>query len=187
MPPRRSIFRRLARRLTACAATTASDMGLGDEQTKTQTKSTPQGKPSSQSDTRSSSTTMAGPPSPDIERPTSTQDAAPDSASPRRSKFFPPSRRTVVYAVTVVCVALATAGVMALWQNIIERKKEAQQHVFQVVDLNETVIDPAEWGKNFPRQFDSYRRTVYIARTRHGGSDAFQKLDEDPRWRVLFQ
>jgi nitrite reductase (cytochrome c-552) len=87
----------------------------------------------------------------------------------------------------VVVAALATAGVMALWQNIAERKDEARQHVFQVVDLDETVVDPAEWGKNFPRQFDSYRRTVDIARTQHGGSDAFQKLDDDPRWRVLFQ
>jgi nitrite reductase (cytochrome c-552) len=75
---------------------------------------------------------------------------------------------------------------MLLEQNIAQRKQEAQQVVFKLVELTEDTIDPAEWGKNFPRQYDGYRRTVDVERTRHGGSEAFQKLDEDPRWRVLF-
>jgi nitrite reductase (cytochrome c-552) len=82
--------------------------------------------------------------------------------------------------------AAATAGIMLLWQNIAERKEEARQQVFRVVALSEDTIEPSEWGKNFPRQFDSYKRTVDVARTRHGGSDAYPKLDEDPRWRILF-
>jgi nitrite reductase (cytochrome c-552) len=53
--------------------------------------------------------------------------------------------------------------------------------------LTEETVDPKEWGKNFPRQYDSYSRTVDTQRTRHGGSDAFQKLDEDPRWREIFK
>ncbi len=138
-------------------------------------------------DVRPAAVTVAELRTSNIEPPTSNEGAPSRSAAPGRPGFFPPSRRTVVYVVTVIVVALATAGVMALWQNIAERRDEARQHVFQVVELDETVIDPAEWGKNFPRQFDSYRRTVDIARTRHGGSDAFQKLDEDPRWRMLFQ
>src|SRR5687767_2174644 len=85
----------------------------------------------------------------------------------------------------VVLFAAGTAGVMWLWQNIGVRKEEGREHVFRVVDLDETVIDPAEWGKNYPRQYDSYQRTVDIARTRHGGSDAIQKLDEDPRLRTM--
>ena len=48
-------------------------------------------------------------------------------------------------------------------------------------------MDPAEWGKNFPRQYDGYLRTVDIERTRYGGSEAFQKLDDgSARWRTLF-
>jgi nitrite reductase (cytochrome c-552) len=90
-----------------------------------------------------------------------------------------------------VAAALAAAGltalVLLLWQNILERKEEARRHVFKVADLTEDTIDPAEWGKNYPRQYDGYRRTVDVERTRHGGSDAFQKLDADPRWRTLFQ
>jgi nitrite reductase (cytochrome c-552) len=83
--------------------------------------------------------------------------------------------------------ALATFLVLLLLTNIIERKEEGKRHVFKVVDIREDTIDPAEWGKNYPRQFDSYKRTVDTQRTRHGGSDAFQKLDEDPVWRVLFK
>lgn len=96
-------------------------------------------------------------------------------------------RRWIAYGAVVGVTALATAGVMALWQNIADRKAEARQDVFRVVPLTEDTVDPAEWGKNYPRQYDGYRRTVDIERTRHGGSDAFQKLDEDPRWRVLFK
>ncbi|HMO37258.1 MAG TPA: ammonia-forming cytochrome c nitrite reductase subunit c552 [Gemmatales bacterium] len=84
-------------------------------------------------------------------------------------------------------VAAITFGIMLLRQNIADRKEEAKQTVFQLAPIQEDTIDPSIWGKNFPRQYDSYRRTVDMERTRHGGSEAFQKLDEDPRWRVLFK
>jgi nitrite reductase (cytochrome c-552) len=100
----------------------------------------------------------------------------------------PPRRRGrwLAYAVTVVLTAAATFGVLLLWQNIAERKEEARQHIFRVVEVNEDTLDPAVWGRNFPRQYDSYRRTVDTVRTTHGGSEAFQKLDKDPRWKTLF-
>jgi nitrite reductase (cytochrome c-552) len=87
----------------------------------------------------------------------------------------------------VVLVAVAIAAVAALLLNIAERKREAREHYLELVRLTEDTIDPAEWGKNFPRQYDGYRRTVDVQRTRHGGSEAFQKLDEDPRWRRIFR
>jgi nitrite reductase (cytochrome c-552) len=79
------------------------------------------------------------------------------------------------------------AGLAALLLNIAERKREAKTHYLELVKLTEDTIDPAEWGKNFPRQYDGYRRTVDTQRTRHGGSEAFRKLDEDPRWRRIFK
>lgn len=82
--------------------------------------------------------------------------------------------------------AAATAAVAALLMNIQQRKWEARQQVVELVQLDESVTDPAEWGKNFPRQYDGYKRTVDIARTRYGGSEAFSKLDEDPAWRRFF-
>jgi nitrite reductase (cytochrome c-552) len=100
---------------------------------------------------------------------------------------LPARRKRVLYASTILAAAVATVLVLLLFTNIMERKEEAKQHVFQVVDLTEDTLDPVEWGKNYPRQYDGYRRTVDIERTRHGGSDAFQKLDEEPIWRELFK
>jgi len=86
----------------------------------------------------------------------------------------------------VVLMALAAYGVLSLLANIRERKLEARESVLRIVDIDETTVDPVQWGKNFPRQYDTYRRTVDIERTRYGGSEAIQKLDADPMLRTLF-
>jgi nitrite reductase (cytochrome c-552) len=89
-------------------------------------------------------------------------------------------------AVLLVVTAVAIFAILLLYQNIVTRKAEATQHVFRVVDVDNSTVDPELWGKNYPRQYDSYKRTVDVVRTRHGGSDAFQKLDEYPVWRRIF-
>ncbi len=96
-------------------------------------------------------------------------------------------RERTIYGTAIIGVAVLTFAVMLLWQNITTRKQEGKQVVFKIVDLNENTIDPAEWGKNFPRQYDTYKRTVDTVRTKYGGSEAFSKLDVDPRWRELFK
>ncbi|MSV30211.1 MAG: ammonia-forming cytochrome c nitrite reductase subunit c552 [Bryobacterales bacterium] len=73
-----------------------------------------------------------------------------------------------------------------LLMNVRERKDEARQTHFEIVKLDENVVDPAEWGKNFPRQYDGYKRTTDIERTRFGGSEAFSKLEKDPRLKRIF-
>lgn len=93
------------------------------------------------------------------------------------------SRRWILI---VVVAAVGTFGVLALLGNIRDRKAEAQQVAFRTVDLDETTVDPAMWGRDFPHQYDSYKRTVDTERTRHGGSDGFQKLDENPIWRDIW-
>jgi nitrite reductase (cytochrome c-552) len=96
------------------------------------------------------------------------------------------TRFAVLYGATIVLVAGFTVGVILLLQNINQHKVEERQDVFRVVEISEETIDPAEWGKNYPRQYDGYRRTVDMVRTRHGGSEAFNKLEEDPVWRDIF-
>jgi nitrite reductase (cytochrome c-552) len=96
----------------------------------------------------------------------------------------------------VVAGALASAAVAALLLNISERKHEGQNPYFRVVDLTDETVDPQVWGKNFPIQYDGYRRTVDQVRTRYGGSEAVprtpsqadprsivaqSRLEEDPR------
>jgi nitrite reductase (cytochrome c-552) len=95
--------------------------------------------------------------------------------------------RKLIYVAIVLVVVAATIAVLLLMQNIFTRQREAEQVIFKLVDLDENTIDPAQWGKNFPRQYDGYIRTVDVARTRHGGSEAFQKLDEFPAWRTIFE
>lgn len=94
----------------------------------------------------------------------------------------PPSpwrRRLTYFLVFLVAVGLGALGALLLL-NIRTRKEEAQQHYFKIVELDESVVDPALWGKNFPRQYDTYKRTVDIAETRHGGSEAINKLEKYP-------
>src|SRR5690349_6355969 len=86
----------------------------------------------------------------------------------------------------ILVVAAATAGVTWLLFNIRDRKNEAKQVGFRVVDVGETTADPEIWGRNFPRQYDTYRRTVDVERTRYGGSENIQKLDAEPRLREMF-
>jgi nitrite reductase (cytochrome c-552) len=104
-----------------------------------------------------------------------------DLNEPRRSPW-----RIVLYLGTIVVTAAVTYAVVALLMNIKERKEEAKQQFLKIVDLTEDTIDPSEWGKNFPREYDGYKRTAENTSRRHGGSEAISKLDEDPRLRRIF-
>jgi nitrite reductase (cytochrome c-552) len=94
--------------------------------------------------------------------------------------------------VLVAIVAIATAGVTALLVNIVERKNEAGKTFVRLVEVTEDTTDPAEWGINFPQQYDAYLRTAEATRTRfggHGGSEALpeQKIERDPWLQRMFR
>ena len=92
-------------------------------------------------------------------------------------------RPLVLFLATVAAASLAAVGGVALLINILEHKQEAKNPFFRVVELDDTTVDPALWGKNFPLQYDGYSRTVDHVRTRHGGSEAYPRTpsDADPR------
>ncbi|MBM3984744.1 MAG: ammonia-forming cytochrome c nitrite reductase subunit c552 [Planctomycetes bacterium] len=93
----------------------------------------------------------------------------------------PISARTL--ALVVLATAALAVGVTALLVNVFERQQEGRNPFYRVVDLDDTVEDPALWGKNFPQQYDGYVRTVDQVRTRFGGSEAEprQPTEADPR------
>ena len=106
----------------------------------------------------------------------------------------------VIALVAFASFAAAVLG-LALLTNIMERKNEARNPFFRVVELTDDTVDPAEWGKNFPMQYDSYRRTADQTRTRYGGSEAVprtpteadprsivaqSRLEEDPRLKTMW-
>src|SRR5262245_33984783 len=95
-------------------------------------------------------------------------------------------RNGLAYAATALAAAAVTFLLTALLLNIRERKQEAREHYLKLAELDEETIDPEIWGRNLPRQYDGYKRTVDTVRTRHGGSEAFSRLDEDPRLRRIF-
>ncbi len=84
---------------------------------------------------------------------------------------------------TIIVTALITVGVAALLVSVFEKKQEARNPFFRVVQLTDDTDDPAVWGKNFPMQYDLYKRTVDQQRTRYGGSEALphSPTDQDPR------
>lgn len=86
-------------------------------------------------------------------------------------------------ALIIVGTAIVTAGVTALLVNVFERQQEAKNPFYRVVEIDDDTADPAVWGKNFPLQYDAYKRTVDQERTRYGGSEAMRHLptDADPR------
>src|SRR5512140_2468555 len=111
------------------------------------------------------------------------------------------SPRSRMFIAVVILTAFAAIAVVALLINIFERKQEAKNTFYRVVELNDTIDDPATWGKNFPMQYDLYQRTVDMQRSKYGGSEAEphsptqadprsvvarSKLQEDPRLKTMW-
>lgn len=97
--------------------------------------------------------------------------------------------------------ALAAGGASALLVTIVEHKEEARSPFFRVVALDDRTDDASIWGKNFPLQFELYKRTALQAATRYGGSREVahvptaadprtvvtqSKIDEDPRLKTMW-
>ncbi|HEY1089370.1 MAG TPA: ammonia-forming cytochrome c nitrite reductase subunit c552, partial [Archangium sp.] len=100
------------------------------------------------------------------------------------------SRPGVRAALIAIAAAIATVLVMLLYSNVSERQHEAAVTNFNIVPLTETTVDPAEWGKNFPRQYDGYVRTADKYSTRFGGAGSEgmpkSRLEDDPRLVTIF-
>ncbi|WP_257305404.1 ammonia-forming cytochrome c nitrite reductase subunit c552 [Geothrix campi] len=100
------------------------------------------------------------------------------------------SRPLVRMGLIAAGAALATVLVMSLYASISNRKAEAKQTSLKLVDLDEKVVDPAQWGKNFPREYETYLKTSEKYSTKYGGagSEALPKsrIQEDPRLVTIF-
>jgi nitrite reductase (cytochrome c-552) len=110
-------------------------------------------------------------------------------------------RRRRLFLTIVGAAVLVTVVAVALLMNIFERKQEARNPFYRVVELTDDTEDPAVWGKNFPLQYDDYKRTVDQVRTRFGGSEAEprtptnadpravvsqSRIEEDPRLKTMW-
>jgi len=110
-------------------------------------------------------------------------------------------RRSLLFFGLVGLAVGATVLGLALLVNIFQRKQEARNPFFRVVELTDDTVDPSVWGKNFPLQYDDYLKTTDQVRTRYGGSEAEprtptqadprsivaqSRLEEDPRLKTMW-
>ena len=100
-----------------------------------------------------------------------------------------------------IVTALVVGGLAALLTSIFERRQEGRNPFQRVVEVTDSTVDPAVWGRNFPLQYDAYLKTVDMVHTRYGGSEAAprtpsaadprevvstSRLEDDPRLRELW-
>src|SRR5687767_11444226 len=100
-----------------------------------------------------------------------------------------------------ILAALAAVAATAFLVTIFQRQQEARNPFYRVVELTDDITDPQVWGKNFPVQYDGYKRTVDQVRTRYGGSEAVprtptsvdprsvvaqSRLEDDPRLKTMW-
>jgi len=95
-------------------------------------------------------------------------------------------KKLLPYVAIVLLTAALTAAGVALLLNIRERKEEAKSRYIPVAELTEETVDPAVWGRNFPREYDGYKKTSISTHTHYGGSEGVSKLDQDPRLKTIF-
>jgi nitrite reductase (cytochrome c-552) len=90
--------------------------------------------------------------------------------------------RTPLILTTVIAAVLAVV-VVALLVTIIERKTEAKSQFVRVAEVSNKIDDPAIWGKNFPVEYDLYKKTAEMKPTKFGGSEpvAHTPTQDDPR------
>ncbi|MDO5700168.1 MAG: ammonia-forming cytochrome c nitrite reductase subunit c552 [Bowdeniella nasicola] len=129
------------------------------------------------------------------------------ATEPRRDSDTPdapakrPARARWLLPVAIGVVAVVTFGLTLLLVNILERQQEAKNPYTQVVELDETTVDPAIWGQNFPIQYEQYLKTEEFTPTKYGGSELQDheptaddprekvppsKIEEDPRLKIMW-
>jgi len=98
-------------------------------------------------------------------------------------------RLTLLMALAFIVGGVIMFGIGALLVNINTHQVEAAQFPLKIVEIPEDTIDPAVWGKNFPRQYDSFMKTQLTGpeyETPYGGSNSYSKLERIPAMKRLW-
>lgn len=97
-------------------------------------------------------------------------------------------RGWIPLALVGTAAAVVTVGLTALLTTIFSHKQEAKNPYLRLVEVNEGTTDPAPWGMNWSRQYDGYKQTAEVSRTRFGGSEALpdEKIERDPWLKRMF-
>jgi nitrite reductase (cytochrome c-552) len=92
-----------------------------------------------------------------------------------------PRRSWLWITLAFILGLVVMAGIAALLTNIQTRKAEQAEYPLKVVQIGAKELDPAIWGKNFPREYDSFTKTKDdTIKTPYGGSVPYSKLEKYP-------
>jgi nitrite reductase (cytochrome c-552) len=70
---------------------------------------------------------------------------------------------------------------------VIVQLRGPRLEVVRPVAIPEGETNPAVWGLAFPREYESWLRTKESRKTLYAGSVPFDKLEEDPRLKILWE
>ena len=96
------------------------------------------------------------------DKPTTTEavEHTPDEVEKKKPTTWTGPRKRWVPIVVLLFVAVVAAGLTWLLTNIFQHKEEARNPFTKVVELDDSTYDPAVWGKNFPIQYEQYKKTA---------------------------
>lgn len=99
-----------------------------------------------------------------------------------------PRSRTALWVALAFVIGLALmGGIAALLTSIQGHKSEEATYPLKVVQVSSTELDPAVWGKNFPREYDTFLKTKDdTIKTPYGGSVPFDKLALRPAMKEIW-
>lgn len=90
-------------------------------------------------------------------------------------------KRIILLGAAFVAGMIIMAGLALLLVNIQQRKSETVEYPLRVVEVAADELDPAVWGQNFSRQYDSFMQTRDdTIETPYGGSIPYSKLERYP-------
>jgi nitrite reductase (cytochrome c-552) len=92
------------------------------------------------------------------------------------------SRRGWLWVALAFFAGLVIMAALAfLLTNIQTRKAESVEYPLKTVTIAANELDPAVWGQNFPREYDSFKKTeLDDTETPYGGSVPIDKLEKYP-------
>ncbi len=95
-----------------------------------------------------------------------------------------PARRNWLWIGLAFVAGLAImAGAASLLTSVTTHKAEEAEYPLKVVQIAPNELDPAVWGQNFPRQYDSFKKTEITGpdtETPYGGANPYSRLERNP-------
>ena len=96
-------------------------------------------------------------------------------------------RKSVLVIVAFIVGAAAAIGAAGLLLNIRQHKYEATQYPLKVLNISDRELDPAVWGRSFPREYGSFKMTSDSTfKTPYGGSVPYSKLQKVPAMKRIW-